>query len=310
MSFQISADDTKSNPMKAVSGVQDLISTWDTHNLWAQMSPDHFWSAVLLRSLNSHALFRDVLQKTQEFIRTHEHDPPSGRLPIFTYTSTYIQNLQSDKTFNSGKPTSTSDKPPYPGRSTHNQYKSQSLPAGVEQAAAATAPTVPAKTVSIAATPTSGSTATRPTPSTTSSTGGPNPRTNPKGKTIYSTPIKTYQGPVHKGHKVFIDTHSPPNHPDNRPFRYLAVPHRTDVCEKCFATEPTPLCGRLLQFLYSLWPQVVPLHATFLLRGGKRCCQALTSEAVQCHFCCGCRSSSQYARTNCAGTGLSLSPDT
>jgi hypothetical protein len=120
MSFQISADDTKTNPMKAVSGVQDLISTcWDTHNLWAQMSPDHFWSAVLLRSLNSHALFRDILQKTQEFIRTHEHDPPSGRLPIFTYTSTYIQNLQSDKTFNIGKPSFTFDKPLYPGRSTH-----------------------------------------------------------------------------------------------------------------------------------------------------------------------------------------------
>ena len=65
MSFQISADDDmKTNPMKAVSGVQDLISNWDTHNLWAQMSPDNFWSAVLLRSLNSHALFRDVLQKT------------------------------------------------------------------------------------------------------------------------------------------------------------------------------------------------------------------------------------------------------
>ncbi len=152
MSFQISADDTKTNPMKAVPGVQDLISTWDTHNLWAQMSPDHFWSPVLLRSLNSHVLFRDVLQKTQEFIRTHEHDPPTEHhLPVFTYTSTYIQNLQSDKTFNSGKPTSTSDKPPYPGRSTHNKYKSQSLPAGVEQATAA------AKTVNIAATPSSGS---------------------------------------------------------------------------------------------------------------------------------------------------------
>ena len=239
MSFQISADDTKANPMKAVSGVQDLISTWDTHNLWAQMSPDHFWSAVLLRSLNSPALFRDVLQKTQEFIRTHEHDPPSGRLPIFTYTSTYIQNLQSDKTFNSGKPTSTSDKPPYPSRSSNTTYKSQLLPAGVEHAAAATTPAaVPAKTVSIA--PTAPSSApNRPVPAAPG-TGGPNPRTNPKGKTIYSSPIKTYQGPVHKGHKVFIDTHSPPNHPDNRPFRYLAVAHRTDVCEKCFAAEPTP----------------------------------------------------------------------
>ena len=32
-SFQIYADDTKTNPMKAVSGVQDLISTcWDTYS--------------------------------------------------------------------------------------------------------------------------------------------------------------------------------------------------------------------------------------------------------------------------------------
>ena len=53
-----------------------------------------------------------------------------------------------------------------------------------------------------------------------------------------------------------------------------------------------------------------PLHATFLLRGDKGCCQALTSEIVQCHNCRGYHSSSQYARTNCAGTGLSLSPDT
>ena len=179
MSFQISADDdTKTNPMKAVSGVQDLIFTWDTHNLWAQMLLDHFWSAVLLRSLNSHALFRDVLQKTQELIHTHEHDPSSGRLPIFKYTSIDIQNnLQSDKTFNSGKPTTTSDMPPYPDRSTHNQYKSQSMPVGVKQAAAATAPTVPSKTVSIAATPPSSSATARPA-SAASGIGGPNnPRT-------------------------------------------------------------------------------------------------------------------------------------
>jgi hypothetical protein len=222
---------------------------------------DHFWSAVLLRSINSHALFRDVLQKTQELIHTHEHDPPSGRLPIFKYTSTYIQNnLQSDKTFNSGKPTTTSDMPPYPDRSTHNQYKSQSLPVVVKQAAAATAPTVPAKTVSIAATPPSSSATARPA-SAASGIDGPNPRTNRKGKTVYSTPIKTYQGPVHKGHKVFFDTHhSPPNHPDNHLFRYLAVPHRTVVYEKCFATEPTPcpnpcVADYCSSFLYSLWPK-------------------------------------------------------
>jgi hypothetical protein len=184
-------------------------------------------------------------------------------------------------------------RPTLAGRSTHNQYKSQSLTAGVEQAAAATAPTVPAKTVSIAATPPSGSATTRPT-SAASGIGGPNPRTNPEGNTIYSPPppIKTYQGPVHKGHKV-----------------YRAIPC-IDVCEKCFAIEPTPCPTPCAADYCSSCTQVVPLHATFLLRGDKGCCQALTSEAVEFHFCCGCHSSSQYARTNCAGTGMSLSPGT
>jgi hypothetical protein len=245
--FQISAEDSKTNPMKAVSGVQDLIFTWETHNLWAQMSPDHFWTAVLLRSLNTPSLFRDVLHKTQEFIRAHEIDPPSGRLPIFTFASTYIQNLQSDKTFNSGKLTTPSDKP-YTGRSQSYQYSNQKL-SGLEHAAAATtAPasstSPPPKAVTFAPpAPPSGvpshASSPRPTPAPPSAT-GPNPRTNTKGKTIYSTPFKTYQAPVHKSHKVFIDSHSPPNHPDNRPIRYLAVPQRTDVCAKCFAAEPTP----------------------------------------------------------------------
>ncbi len=238
MSFQISAEDTKSNPMKAVSGVQDLNSVWDTHNLWAQMSQDHFWAAVLLRSLNSHALFRDVLQKTQEFIRTHERDPPSGRLPIFTYASTYIQNLQSDKTFNSGKSTSDS-KPPYTARTSHNQYSSSKLN-GLEQAAAATTPST-STTKAVTFTPSVQSPSSpRPAVVPAATSNGPNPRENKHGKTIYSSPYKTYQNPVHKSHKVFIDSHYPPNNPDNRPIRYLAVPQRTDVCEKCFAAEPTP----------------------------------------------------------------------
>ena len=92
-------------------------------------------------------------------------------------------------------PTSTSDKPPYP---THNECKSQSL-----EQTAATTPTV--KTVSFAATPQSSSATTRPASAASSGIGGPNPRTNPKGKTIYSTPIKTYY-PVYKDHEGFIDT--------------------------------------------------------------------------------------------------------
>ena len=56
----------------------------------------------------------------------------------------------------------------------------------------------------------------------------------------------------------------------------------------------------LLQFLYSLWPQIVPLiTCNFPPPGWQR--MLSSAEAVQCHFCCGFRSSSQYARTDCAG---------
>ena len=142
-----------------------------------------------------------------------------------------------------------SDKPSY-GRSPNSQYSTSKL-SGLELAAAAAAAPGPSqlpqvsKAVSfVPSAPSASSVPSHSLSRTTSApplTTGPNPRTNTKGKTIYSTPFKTYQAPIHKSHKVFIDSHSPPNHPDNRPIRYLAVLQRTEVCAKCFAAEPT-LC--------------------------------------------------------------------
>ena len=111
---------------------------------------------------------------------------------------------------------------------------------GLKQAAAATTPST-STTKAVTFTPSvQSSSSPRPAVGPAATTDGPNPRENKHGKTIYSSPYKTYQNPVHKSHKVFIDSHHPPNNPDNRPIRYLAVPQRTDVCEKCFAAEPIP----------------------------------------------------------------------
>ena len=71
MGFHLSEPDTKSNPMKAaVAAVQQMMYNWESRDLWSQMSPDSFFSAVLLRSLHPSAPLRhDLLQeKTQRFL--------------------------------------------------------------------------------------------------------------------------------------------------------------------------------------------------------------------------------------------------
>ena len=61
MGFNLSEADTKSNTMKAVAAVQQMMYNWEFRNLWNQMSPDHFFSAVLLRSLHLGAPLRHNL---------------------------------------------------------------------------------------------------------------------------------------------------------------------------------------------------------------------------------------------------------
>ena len=57
--------------MKAVPTVQKMYN-WKSRDLWTQMSPDPFFSAVLLRSLYPSAPLRHddlLLQETQRFLR-------------------------------------------------------------------------------------------------------------------------------------------------------------------------------------------------------------------------------------------------
>jgi hypothetical protein len=40
LGFHLSEAGTKSNPMKAVTAVQQMMYNWESRDLWTQMSPD------------------------------------------------------------------------------------------------------------------------------------------------------------------------------------------------------------------------------------------------------------------------------
>lgn len=51
LSASISKEDVTRNPMKAVTLVERNIATWTTMNYWAFMTPDIFWTNMLLRAM-------------------------------------------------------------------------------------------------------------------------------------------------------------------------------------------------------------------------------------------------------------------
>ncbi len=46
LGFNLSEADTKSNPIKVVAAVQQMMYNWESRDLWNQMSPDYYFSAV------------------------------------------------------------------------------------------------------------------------------------------------------------------------------------------------------------------------------------------------------------------------
>ena len=214
MGFYLSEADTKSNPMKAVPTVQKMMYNWKSHDLWTQMSPDPFFSTVLLRSLHPSALLRHddlLLQETQRFLRQQSLSPAtssSDKNPLFTFAATYLQTIQdSRKKFvsnsNLNKPP-TNPSPQTPGADS-GRYK----PRGLELAAAAC--TAPAA-------------ASSPPASSAPSTTGPNLYQH-EGKPIFIRAICAPPGPVIRTADVYFQHNA-----NGNPKRYLAVATVHDIC--------------------------------------------------------------------------------
>ena len=221
MGFHLSDNETKYTPMKAVAEVQKMMYNWESRDLWSQMSPDHFWSAVLLRSLHPTALIRqELLHETHRFLqRQHETSStapslvnnPSDKHPLFTFAATYLQTNHDAKKFasNSNLNKTPTQLPQTPGAN-GSRYK----PGGLELAAAAS-------------TTTSAAAASSPATTAPSST-GPNPHQQ-DGKTIYTRAIRALPAPVLRTANIYFQHNA-----NGNPKRYLAVPTVHDICSNCF----------------------------------------------------------------------------
>jgi hypothetical protein len=240
MGFNLSEADTRQAHMKAVTAVQQMIFHWDSRNLWTQMSPDYFWTAVLLRSLQPNVPIRqDLLNEVQKFLRqqqsTGADQKPSlntPTLPLFNCACTYLTSIHDSKKFLSNSRTHTSAPPtssvpptlPYSGH--RGKYT------GLEQAAAASLSSHSTATTPVLA---NASSPVSPVPS------GRSPPNNPyqqDGKTIYTKAIRALAAPVHRTANVYFQHHH------NGPIkRYLAVQTVHDICSNCFpsdAATPAP----------------------------------------------------------------------
>jgi len=52
MAYSISAKETKTTPIQAVTKIRDFMFKWEEQRLWQQFTPDQFWTAKLLRALD------------------------------------------------------------------------------------------------------------------------------------------------------------------------------------------------------------------------------------------------------------------
>jgi len=66
MAYSISAEETKTNPMQAVTKIRDYMFKWEQQRLWQQFTPDHFWTANLLRALDPKSPIRYEVLKIEE----------------------------------------------------------------------------------------------------------------------------------------------------------------------------------------------------------------------------------------------------
>jgi hypothetical protein len=175
------------------------------------MSPDSFFSAVLLRSLYPSAPLRhDLLQETQCFLRQQSLSPAtssSDQNPLFTFAATYLQTIQDSRKFFVSSSNLT--KPPNSSPQTLGTASGRYKPGGLELAAAAS--TAPAA-------------ASSPPASTVLSTTNPNPYQH-EGKTIYVRAIRVLPGPVLRTANIYFQHTATGN-----PKRYLAVSTANNIC--------------------------------------------------------------------------------
>lgn len=217
MNFTLSAYDTKHDPMKAVQEVQRHLYQWQSRSLWEQMSPDLFWTAILLRGLHPGVPLRhEVLQEVNKFIRQSEDNPSSsastimkstsGSMPYFNFTVDHIQLIHDNRKFESTTKPAAQTTPTAGGSDSKSGQSSTPKPFqkyGQQQQK-------PTDRVELAAAATSA---------------------EKELETIYNTPGKYFKDAVPKSQLIFFQ------HPSKKTIPYYAVPKLFDICTKCYTAD-------------------------------------------------------------------------
>ena len=218
MAYSINAEETKTNPMQAVTKIRDYMFKWEQQKLWQQFTPDHFWTANLLRALDPKSPIRyEVLKKTHEKIREPATAASGSSQPIFDFAAECIASAQQSKKFISGLDNNNNSKPPAVNQPPRNHSKYP--PQGLEHAAAASVAVAPPGQ----------------TTRTSASSSGPEVRAN--GKTIYQYAAKVFNAAVTKEKLIYIANQTDKT---KHPHVYLAVSTPAEICPKCFHADGSP----------------------------------------------------------------------
>ena len=221
MAYSINAEETRTNPMQAVTKIRDYMFKWEQQKLWKQFTPDHFWTANLLRALDPKSPIRyEILKKTHEKIRDDQPSAASAgsSQPIFDFAAECIASAQQSKKFISGLDhnNNNNSKPPVVNNAPRNNH-SKYPPQGLEHAAAASVGFPPGS------------------PPAFTSSSGPEVRSN--GKTIYQHPAKVYNTAITKDKLVYIANQTDRT---KHPHVYIAVLTPAEICPKCFHADGSP----------------------------------------------------------------------
>jgi len=107
LNHALSEEETRFNPVKAVNDAEKMHSIWDKKHLWDHLTPDTFFTSMLIRSLHPRVAIRqEVLNEVTKLARSLEDQEStgtvplslrSGRMPLFRHACDFIKNSQENR---------------------------------------------------------------------------------------------------------------------------------------------------------------------------------------------------------------------
>ena len=148
----VSKEDATKNPMKAITLVEKNMATWTTMNYWEYMTPDVFWTNLVLRALPAGEFQSKCVEHVVSYITQKEagdgRDDKSRTtartaksMPIFDNLRAFIQRQEDSGRHKSSSQVSTTPQQPQlqQQQPTYSHYGASKPKGNVEHAYAAVA---------------------------------------------------------------------------------------------------------------------------------------------------------------------------